>query len=75
MFRFNLKGADIAERSGLTTAQISQFRNGQNIRVDNLERILAALPEEARSYLLSLVNTDPLAEPDTPYEDSESVND
>lgn len=55
MYRFNLKGADIAERSGLTTAQISLFRNGQNIRIDNLERILKAMPQEAKEYMLLLV--------------------
>lgn len=66
MFRFDLTGAEIAERSGLTTAQISQFRNGRNIRIDNLERILAALPLNAREYLFSLVAPAPLAEPELP---------
>ena len=61
LFRFNLKGADIAAISGMTTAQISQFRQGKNIRTEGLERILAALPLDARKYLFSLVEPDPLA--------------
>lgn len=55
MHRFDLKGADIAERSGLTAAQISLFRKGQNLRIDNLERILEAMPQEAKEYMLLLV--------------------
>ena len=55
MFRFNLKGSDIAERSGLTQAQVSDFRNGKNLRIDSVERILKALPSDARSYLLEQV--------------------
>ena len=55
LFRFNLKGADLAERSGLTPTQISKFRNGENLRIDSVERILAALPEDAREYMLLLV--------------------
>lgn len=55
MFRFRLKGSDIAEKSGLTQAQVSDFRNGKNLRIDNLERILKALPPDALSYLLDRV--------------------
>jgi transcriptional regulator with XRE-family HTH domain len=55
MFRFNLKGSDIAERSGLTQAQVSDFRNGKNLRIDSVERILKALPNDARSHLLERV--------------------
>ena len=55
MFRFRLKGADIAERSGLTTTQISKFRNGGNLNTDSLERVLNALPSEAQEYMLLLV--------------------
>ncbi|HEY9646852.1 MAG TPA: helix-turn-helix transcriptional regulator [Chroococcidiopsis sp.] len=61
MFRFKLKGSDIAERSGLTTAQVSQFRNGKNLRIDSLEKILDAMPQEARDYMLSLI---PQPDPD-----------
>jgi hypothetical protein len=55
MFRFDLKGSDLAEQSGLTAAQISQFRHGKNLRIDSLEKILVAMPPEARRYMLSLV--------------------
>lgn len=55
LFRFNLKGADLAQASGLTPTQISKFRNGENLRIDSVERILEALPDEAREYLLVLV--------------------
>jgi hypothetical protein len=44
----------------LTDAKISTFRNGGNIRIDTLEKILAAMPQEAREYLLSLVAVNPL---------------
>jgi DNA-binding Xre family transcriptional regulator len=55
MFHFKLSGADIAEKSGMSSAQISNFRNGKNIRTETLERILDALPPEARLYMLDLV--------------------
>jgi len=55
MHRFNIKGADIAERSGLTNGTISSFRKGQNVRVDTLERILEAMPQAAREYMVLLV--------------------
>lgn len=58
LFRFDLNGSDIAERSGLTSAQISNFRNGKNLRIDSVERILKTLPEEARAYMLHLVGQD-----------------
>jgi transcriptional regulator with XRE-family HTH domain len=55
LFRFNIKGADLAEKSGLTPTQVSKFRNGENLRIDSVERILEALPDEAREYMLLLV--------------------
>jgi transcriptional regulator with XRE-family HTH domain len=55
--RFNLKGSDLAQGSGLTNAQVSNFRNGQNLRIDTVEKLLAAMPQEAREYMLSLVAT------------------
>lgn len=55
LFRFNIKGADLAEKSGLTPTQISKFRNGENLRIDSVERLIEALPLEAREYLLMLV--------------------
>lgn len=58
LFRFNLTGADIADKSGLTPTQISNFRNGQNLRIDSVEKLLAALPQDAREYMLLLVASD-----------------
>ncbi len=59
LLHFDLKAADLAEKTGLTPVQISQFRNeGRNIRIDRLERILQALPIETRSYLLDLMKVD-----------------
>ncbi|MFB8792261.1 MAG: hypothetical protein U7123_26290 [Potamolinea sp.] len=55
VFRFRLKGIDIANRSGLTPKQISSFINGGNIRVDSLEKILEVLPKQAKDYMLYLV--------------------
>ncbi|MGJ3252341.1 MAG: helix-turn-helix domain-containing protein [Elainellaceae cyanobacterium] len=55
VFRFRLKAKDLSERSGLTEAQISLFKSGRNIRIDNLERLLEAMPESAREYMLLLV--------------------
>lgn len=61
LFRFGLKQNEIAEKSGLTPTQVGSFRKGQNLRSDSLERILAALPQDAREYMLLLVASD--AEP------------
>lgn len=55
MFRFRLKGVDLAERTGLTPTQISDFRNGKNLRIDSVEKLLDAMPLEARMYMLQLV--------------------
>ena len=55
MFRFSLKGNELAKRSGLTETQISDFRNGKNLRMDSVEKILKALSPEAREYMLILV--------------------
>lgn len=79
LHRFDLKASDVAMQSGLTRSRLSQFRNGTNIRIDTLEKILDALPAEARMYMLKLVAEDPdtsipLPERDTtadsePFED------
>lgn len=55
VYRFDLKGSELAELSGLTVSQISRFRQGQNIRIETLERLLAAMPPEAQEYMLLLV--------------------
>jgi transcriptional regulator with XRE-family HTH domain len=55
MFRFDLSGAEIAEKSGLTPSQISNFRKGHNLRVDSVEKLLAAMPPDARKFMVLLV--------------------
>ncbi len=57
MFRFKLKGTDLAEQSGLTPTQISDFRHGKNLRIDSVEKLLDAMPKDARIYMLRLVAT------------------
>jgi transcriptional regulator with XRE-family HTH domain len=50
--KFKISGREIAARSGLREATISQFRHGkQAILSDGLERIIKALPPEARNYM------------------------
>lgn len=50
--KFNISGRDIAAKSGLREATISQFRHGkQAILSDGLEKIIQALPPEARNYM------------------------
>lgn len=56
MFRFDLNGSELADKSGLTPAQVSNFRKGKNLRIDSVEKLLAAMPYDARVYLLSLVS-------------------
>lgn len=55
MFRYGLTGADLAEKSGITATQISKFRNGADLRTDSLEKLLSAMPEDAREYMMLLV--------------------
>lgn len=56
LFRFDLTGLEIAEKTGLTTTQISHFRNGvKNLRVDSIEKILDVFTQEQREYMLNLV--------------------
>lgn len=55
MHRFRLKGVDIADKAGLAPVRISEFRQGANLHIKNLEHILNALPQEAREYMLGLV--------------------
>jgi hypothetical protein len=55
MHRYNLKGSNLSQRSGLRPGQISKFRSGHRINVATLENLLAAMPKEARKYMLMLV--------------------
>lgn len=58
LFRFKLKGINVARRSGVTPKQISTFQNGGNLTIDSVEKILEALPKPAKKYMLSLVAQD-----------------
>jgi predicted transcriptional regulator len=54
---FNLRAVDIAERANIPESDLSKFRNGKNdILAERFFRIVAALPRDARSYLLMLLN-------------------
>jgi transcriptional regulator with XRE-family HTH domain len=55
MFRYGLRGSDLSKRSGVSNAQISKFKSGQNINVATMEKLLAAMPQDAREYMLMLV--------------------
>ena len=58
MFRFDLKGNELAKKSGVTEKQISRFRNGENLRIDSVEKLMDAMPPEAKEYMLILVASD-----------------
>lgn len=53
--RFDLDVVDLARATGLSVIRIGQFKNGQNIRIDNLQRLLEAMPPEAKKFMLLLV--------------------
>jgi DNA-binding Xre family transcriptional regulator len=48
---FGLQGKTIAQNAGVREATVSNFRNGSEIRTDNLEKLIEALPPEAKQYL------------------------
>lgn len=54
MTEFKLKGTELSKKSGVSKNTISAFRQGgQSLTVDNLEKLLDAMPEEARMYFFS----------------------
>lgn len=53
--RFDLKVVDLANGTGLFVQRISQFKNGFNIRIDTLQKLLQAMPLESARYMLLLV--------------------
>lgn len=60
MTEFGLTGAELASRSGVGKNTISAFRQGrQSLSVSNLEKVLGAMPEEARLYFLSQLRNHP----------------
>ncbi|KAM3107278.1 helix-turn-helix domain-containing protein [Phormidesmis sp. 146-33] len=50
--QFKISGNEIANLSGIRAATISEYRRGvREIHTDNLERLIAALPSEAKQFL------------------------
>ncbi len=51
--KYEISAKWLSDQTGVSPQMISGFRRGhQRIYSDSLERILAGLPDEARSYLL-----------------------
>jgi predicted transcriptional regulator len=63
---YNLNNVDLCRNSGISLSRFSLFKKGQNVRVDTLEKLLAAMPQEAREYMVLLVAR---SEQDTPIGD------
>ncbi len=57
---FRLTGKSLAISTGLREATVSNFRNGSDIRSDNLEKLIGALPPEAKQFLFLKVFVDDL---------------
>ncbi len=54
MSEFRLTGTELSQKSGVHQNTISAFRQGgQSLSVENLEKLIAAMPEEAREYFFS----------------------
>lgn len=53
--RFNLKAVDLARETDLSMQRMSQFTHGSNVRIDTLQKLLGAMPQEAKRYMLLLV--------------------
>jgi transcriptional regulator with XRE-family HTH domain len=52
LIEFGIKGKEMAARSGLTEAAISEFRRGEReIKSGSLEKLFTALPNDAKQYL------------------------
>lgn len=50
---FNLKASEVADRAGISPEIISRFRHGKGITVDTLDKIIQALPSQAKAYFCS----------------------
>lgn len=56
IYRYNLKGAVIAQKAGISNAQLSEFKKGKcDINVRTLEQIVNALPSDAQIYFYQLL--------------------
>lgn len=50
--RFKITAKDLASKSGVAESSISRFRRGEReIQSDSLERLISALPQDAKQYL------------------------
>jgi transcriptional regulator with XRE-family HTH domain len=47
---FDLKASEIADRAGISPEIISRFRHGKGITVETLDKIIQAMPSNARAY-------------------------
>ncbi|TFI50807.1 hypothetical protein BLD44_029465 [Mastigocladus laminosus UU774] len=57
MTAYGIKGAWLAQKTGLTEQTISNFRVGRNqIKSDSLEKLISALPPDARDYFFQQLN-------------------
>jgi DNA-binding Xre family transcriptional regulator len=50
MQEFNLTGKWLSDKTGLSEQTVSTCRSGERIRSDSLERILKALPPQAKAF-------------------------
>ena len=50
---FDLKASEVANRAGISPEIISRFRHGKGITVDTLDKIIQALPSQAKAYFCS----------------------
>lgn len=60
LFEFDITGAELSRMSGVSTQQISAFKNGrQGLSTDTLQKLLEALQPKARAYFYRLVQLPP----------------
>ncbi|EKU97124.1 hypothetical protein Lepto7375DRAFT_0998 [Leptolyngbya sp. PCC 7375] len=60
---FGLTGKAVAVNAGVREATVSNFRNGSDIRTDSLEKLIKALPPDAKQFLFLKVFVDDLNPP------------
>ncbi|MCH2232169.1 MAG: helix-turn-helix transcriptional regulator [Crocinitomicaceae bacterium] len=53
--KYGISGAWLSRQTGLTPSMISNFRNGKRVYTDTLQKLLIAIPVEAREYFYSLL--------------------
>jgi transcriptional regulator with XRE-family HTH domain len=55
LFEAGISAAELSRLSGVNITQVLQFKNGRrDITASNLQKIIEALPYDARVYLLKL---------------------